>query len=85
MFGFLKKKKPTNQVKFLREKKGMTQKELARSVEEISKAKMGKMVPLSWQTVRSVEEYRYIPSLGLAQLLAEALGEDLETVFFKLN
>lgn len=85
MLKLFKKRKPTNQVKTLRETLGLTQKGLAAKVEAISLERVGKVTPLSWQTVRSIEEFCYIPTFGLAQLIAEALEEDLEVVFFKLT
>ncbi|MCA5014537.1 MULTISPECIES: helix-turn-helix transcriptional regulator [unclassified Enterococcus] len=85
MFQMFKKRKPTNDVKFLRDQKGISQEELARTVETISKKQFGKATPLSVQTVKAIEEYRYMPTFGLAQLIAEALDEDLETVFNKIK
>lgn len=84
MFNLFKKRKATNRVRVLREQNNLTQKQLADKVEQISLKRLGKITPLSWQTVRSIEEFRYQPSLGLAQLLAEALGEELEFVFYKI-
>ncbi|GGD03137.1 helix-turn-helix transcriptional regulator [Enterococcus wangshanyuanii] len=85
MFRLFKKRKATNQVKFLRDAKGISQKELAQTVERISKERFGKATPLAEQTVKAIEEYRYMPTFGLAKLISDALGEELESVFHKIN
>ena len=59
----------SNRVKALRSDRGWTQEQLASAV------------GVSRQSINSIERDRYVPSLPLAMLLAEAFGCSLEEVF----
>lgn len=58
-----------NRVEELRKAKGMTQQEL------------GAVLGVSRQTVISIENGRYNPSLGLAHSIAQAFGCSIEEIF----
>ena len=59
-----------NNLKEVRQKKGLTQEEL------------GTNVGVSRQTIISIERYRYKPSLELAMKIAEKLNVKIEKLFF---
>ena len=59
-----------NNLKEVRQKKGLTQEEL------------GTNVRVSRQTIISIERYRYKPSLELAMKIAEKLNVKIEKLFF---
>ena len=59
-----------NNLKEVRQKKGLTQEEL------------GANVGVSRQTIISIERYRYKPSLELAMKIAEKLNVKIEKLFF---
>ena len=59
-----------NNLKEVRQKKGLTQEEL------------GTNVGVSRQTIISIERYRYKPSLELAMKIAEKLDVKIEKLFF---
>lgn len=58
-----------NRVRELRERRGMTQSELARTSS------------CTRQTIIMLEQERYVPSLSLAFAVADSLGAALEEVF----
>jgi putative transcriptional regulator len=60
----------TNAVKEARSKRGITQAELAATVN------------VSRQTIISVESGRYVPSVALALKIARALNQNVEQLFF---
>ncbi|MAC42213.1 MAG: transcriptional regulator [Pelagibacterales bacterium] len=59
-----------NNLKEVRQKKGLTQEEL------------GANVGVSRQTIISIERYRYKPTLELAMKLAEKLNIKIEKLFY---
>jgi len=59
-----------NNLKEVRQKKGLTQEELSTNV------------GVSRQTIISIERYRYKPSLELAMKIAEKLNVKIEKLFF---
>ena len=59
-----------NRLRTLRERKGITQEELAR------------IVGVSRQTIIAIERGKYLPSLPLALLLAKVFGVRVENLFF---
>ena len=59
-----------NNLKEVRQKKGLTQEEL------------GTNVGVSRQTIISIERYRYKPTLELAMKLAEKLNIKIEKLFY---
>ena len=59
-----------NNLKQVRQKKGLTQEEL------------GANVGVSRQTIISIERYRYKPTLELAMKLAEELNIKIEKLFY---
>ncbi len=59
-----------NNLKEVRQKKGLTQEEL------------GANVGVSRQTIISIERYRYKPTLELAMKLAENLNIKIEKLFY---
>ena len=59
-----------NNLKQVRQKKGLTQDEL------------GANVGVSRQTIISIERYRYKPTLELAMKLAEELNIKIEKLFY---
>ncbi|MDA7730834.1 helix-turn-helix transcriptional regulator [Flavobacteriaceae bacterium] len=59
-----------NNLKQVRQKKGLTQEELGANVE------------VSRQTIISIERYRYKPTLELAMKLAEELNIKIEKLFY---
>lgn len=59
-----------NNLKQVRQKKGLTQEEL------------GANVGVSRQTIISIERYRYKPTLELAMKLAEGLNIKIEKLFY---
>lgn len=59
-----------NNLKQVRQKKGLTQEEL------------GANVGVSRQTIISIERYRYKPTLELAMKLAEKLNIKIEKLFY---
>ena len=59
-----------NNLKYVRQKKGLTQEELSTNV------------GVSRQTIISIERYRYKPSLELAMKIAEKLNVKIEKLFF---
>ena len=59
-----------NNLKQVRQKKGLTQEELGANVE------------VSRQTIISIERYRYKPTLELAMKLAEKLNIKIEKLFY---
>lgn len=62
-----------NQIEFLRKKKGWTQQELA------------EQVAVSRQTIISLENGRYNPTILLAFRLAEVFQTPIETIFIYQN
>ena len=62
--------KASNNLKQVRQKKGLTQEEL------------GANVGVSRQTIISIERYRYKPTLELAMKLAEKLNIKIEKLFY---
>ena len=60
-----------NRVAALRKEKKMSQNDLVKALN------------VSRQTVSSIENGRYNPSLDLAFVIAKALGEPIEKVFFR--
>jgi putative transcriptional regulator len=59
-----------NNVRFQREKRGMTQTELA------------KQSGCTRQTIIMLEQEKYVPSLSLAFSIASSLGASVEALFF---
>ena len=58
-----------NRIEEIRNERGMRQEELA------------KLLGVSWQTIRSLENGRYNPSIGLAYKVAKLFGRIIEEVF----
>lgn len=54
-----------------------------RKEKKMSQNDLVKALNVSRQTVSSIENGRYNPSLDLAFAIAEALGEPIEKIFYK--
>lgn len=52
-----------------------------RTVRQISQAELGKALGVSRQTINSIEQGRYLPSLPLAIAIARYFGTTVEEMF----
>ncbi|WP_429949323.1 hypothetical protein IGJ55_002132 [Enterococcus sp. AZ170] len=78
---FEKKKQKGNLIKERRDQLLISQQKLAEKVNNISIEKYGTKRNIHWKTIRSIENDKYVPSLKLGMLIAEALDTHVEKIF----
>lgn len=80
-------KKQTKKGNFIKERRNqllISQQKIAEKVNSISIEKYDTKRNIQWKTIRSIKDDKYVPSLKLGKLIAEALETSTKRIF-KMN